>query len=473
MQARRIAQCARLACILVPAGLAMAFAATAGPPVHHASGLLRGSLVADRPVPIYAPDPEHPWNRVVHLLFTSPVSACVSRFYADGPGPVGPPDLDAAASDEARRAAIHEYYRRRFGGPCTPITRLEGGDTPELLLDRDVRFLLKPERFRRLTAALTAVTSTAEPAVPSLEARILFQHDLWSRFDALYALDGSRRGAATRDRRARLLDLLGRTIARLAPRPEELTALRSNWAEVVRAYPQAVPDAFAGDAGWRELLVSGARGEETTTHAATAGHRQAFRVLVRSPESAGGAACLERGFFRDQGEGPACVRWGRLLAPGSRVLLVESVLALASSGELVATPLVVGIQVRDVRPVEPGADGRFDLDDLPVQVLHATRQALAAHPRPSGGLQLLEADAPVPAGFVAFGRPPGSTLQPAATVCMTCHGLDGSSLMTPNRHDVRRIDVLRPDTPVAAERVIRAKRARPDYQALRRFFATP
>jgi len=214
MQARRIAQCARLACILVPAGLAMALAATAGPPVYQASGLLRGSLLADRPVPIYAPDPEHPWNQVVHLLFTSPVSACVSRFYADGPGPVAPPDLDAAASDEARRGAIHEYYRRRFGGRCTPITRLEGGDTPELLLDRDVRFLLKPERFRRLTAALTAVTSTAEPAVPSLEPRILFQHDLWSRFDALYALDGRLRGAATRDRRTRLLDLLGRTIAR-------------------------------------------------------------------------------------------------------------------------------------------------------------------------------------------------------------------------------------------------------------------
>jgi hypothetical protein len=42
--------------------------------------------------------------------------------------------------------------------------------------------------------------------------------------------------------------------------------------------------------------------------------------------------------------------------------------------------------------------------------------------------------------------------------------------MTPNRHDVRRVDVLRPDDPTAADRVLRAKRARTDYQALRRFF---
>jgi hypothetical protein len=58
-------------------------------------------------------------------------------------------------------------------------------------------------------------------------------------------------------------------------------------------------------------------------------------------------------------------------------------------------------------------------------------------------------------------------------VCMTCHLHDGSALMTPNRHDVRRIEVRRPDPAAAAERVIGAKRARADYQALRRYFATP
>jgi hypothetical protein len=456
--------------VLVPVALALAVAAGAGSPaVYHASGLRRGSLLADRPVPIYAADPAHPWNQVTHLLFTSRVAACVSPFYASGPAALAAPDL-SAASESARRTALHEFYARRFGGQCTRVIRLEGGDLPELLLDRDVRFLLEPERFRRLTAALTAAGSPSDGHAPSLEARVLFQHDLWGRFDALHALEGSLRDTGRRDRLARLLDLLGRTIARLAPRPEELAALPSNWPEIVRAYPDVVADVFADGAGWRQLVASGSRGDETTTHAATAGQRTVFRVFLRSPESLGGPACLERAFLRAPGDEPACVRWGRVLAPGSRVLLVESLLALAATGEPVATPLVTGIQGRDVRPVEPGANGRLDLDDLPVRVLHATRRALVAQPRAGGGLEPLPSDAPAPAGFVAFGRPVGSVILPVATVCMSCHDIDGSALMTPNRHDIRRIDVLPPDDPVPAERVLRAKRARPDYQALRRFF---
>jgi hypothetical protein len=85
-------------------------------------------------------------------------------------------------------------------------------------------------------------------------------------------------------------------------------------------------------------------------------------------------------------------------------------------------------------------------------------------------LQPLEADAPVPANFVAFGRPTGSVIMPAATVCMTCHGADGSALMTGNRHGIGQIDVFGPGDPVAADRVLRAKRSGPDYLALRRFF---
>jgi hypothetical protein len=461
---------AGLACVLVPAALAVGASAVATPPaVHHASGLRRGSLLADRPLPIYAADPAHPWNRALHLLFTSRVGACMSPFYAKGPAPIAAPDLPALGEAE-RRTALHDYFSRRFGGRCTRVVRLEGGDVPDLLRDRDVRFLLEPERFHRLTAALTAVASPTDGPAPSLEARVLFQHDLWGRFDALHALDGSLPDTARRERRDRLIDLLGRTIASLAPRPEELAALRSNWPEVVRAYPEAVLDVFAAGGEWRQLVASGARGDETTTHAVTAGQRAVFRVFLRSPEAAGGAACLERAFLRLPADEPACVRGGRLVAPGSRVLLVESLLALASSGEPVATPLVVGIQRRDVRAVEPGADGRLDLDDLPVQVLHATRHALVAQPRPGGGLHPLEADAPVPAGFVAFGRPRGSVMLPVATVCMSCHDVDGSALMTSNRHDIRRIDVLGPDDPAAAERVLRAKRARSDYEALRRFF---
>src|SRR5262245_204658 len=114
--------------LLVAVGLTVAVAAAGDSAAYHASGLLRGALVADRPLPIYAADPEHTWNRVTHLLFTASVPACVSRFYADGPAPVPPPTLDGGASEEARQAAIRGYYRQRFAGRCTRVTRLEGGD---------------------------------------------------------------------------------------------------------------------------------------------------------------------------------------------------------------------------------------------------------------------------------------------------------------------------------------------------------
>ena len=57
-------------------------------------------------------------------------------------------------------------------------------------------------------------------------------------------------------------------------------------------------------------------------------------------------------------------------------------------------------------------------------------------------------------------------------MCTTCHGLTGSNLMSTAFHDIASVSVLEPLNTVAQDRVIRAKRARPDYRALRKYLAS-
>ncbi|PYM11267.1 MAG: hypothetical protein DMD81_27370, partial [Candidatus Rokuibacteriota bacterium] len=58
-------------------------AAHASQAFYYPSGPLRGSLIHDRPVPIYAPDPTDPWNRIVHLLYTRKTRAMLPTYFQD------------------------------------------------------------------------------------------------------------------------------------------------------------------------------------------------------------------------------------------------------------------------------------------------------------------------------------------------------------------------------------------------------
>ena len=437
-----------------------------GPGPYHTSGLLRGGLVEDRPLPIYAPDPLDLWNRIHHLLFTSAVQACVSRYYESPRAAAAPPNLGAASDEGARLRAINDYYDRRFAVGCTKVIRLEGGDLPEFFFGGRSAFLLEEPRFGRVVGALEAFLAAPLPRDRGVEARVLFQQDLWNRFDALRPA-----GRAPQGRAARLAELLGRAIARLAPGEDALRQIRPNFPEVVRAYPQAGADLFAAATPWRELVPSFRGSDRTTAHAATVGHRRVFRVFLRIPEAAGGVPCLEAHLRGWPPSGPdPCPRWGHGIPHGSRAVLMESLLALSPAGEIVPVPIVLNIQIRDVRLPQPGPDGRLELENVPVQVLHGSRRDLAAAQRPAGGLEPLPPDTPVPAGFAAFGRPPESALAPVAIVCRTCHELDGSHLMVRAFHNLEAIHVLEPQNTVVQDRVIRAKRLSPDYQALKRFF---
>ena len=442
----------------------------------HTTGPLRGSLLRDQPVPIYSPDPQDPWNRIYHLLFTNTIDTEIPRYYQDPSTQPPQPNLPKGQSKEERYKAIGTYYSERFSSELTKVQRLEGGGLPEFFFTNEVKFLVQGSRYQKLINALRQRLKTAHQKKRSPEGHILFQQDLWNRFHALHWWSNRWKDRRAKVRAKRLLNLLGKWIARIALPQEELRAIRPNFNEVARNFPEVLdPALFSKNSPWRELVVLvNSRG--TTTHAATAGFRKVFRVFVRIPEEVGGTACLEayfRHYFETHKDPPElrCIRSGRVLADGSRALLVESLLTLSDKGEIVPVPVIVGVQSRAIRPLDPGKDGRFELEDLPFFVLHSSRKSLSSVDRQHGGLSPLEADAPIPRNGSAIRRYT-SPLVPSRHVCQLCHGVNGRSLMTTSVHFIRglRLLVLPPENTVEQDNVIQALKTRGTYPALKRFF---
>ena len=391
-----------------------------------------------------------------------------------------PPRVDGQTEEE-RLKTVASYLMKRFESGSIRVQRLEGGDIPDAFFADDVRFLLDEPRHSELVTVLTQ--ELGAPKTGSAEARLLFQHDLWNRFDALHKLMVDVKDEPAKARGRLLLTLLGKLIARHALRVQELATIRSNFADAARAYP-GILDAglFTSGSPWRELVPRLGSGEYTTVHSTTARFRRIFRVFVLAPEKLGGAACLEASFraYYERNEGSSsasetgCVRYGSALSYGSRALLVETAVALSDQGALVPVPIVFSVQLREIEPVTPGPQGQLGLEQLRFFVLHLARHELLARTESTGGLKALEADDPVPRFFAAFGRSSsGVSLVPMRLSCPNCHGLDGARLMTTNFHDVTGVHVLRPDNTLQQELVIRRKRADPAYQALKPFFAAP
>src|SRR5215470_10624511 len=307
--------------------------------VYHTEGPLVGSLRRDEPAPVYSADPRDSWNRLFHLLYARKLRA-----------QVGPPESSKT------------------------ISRLEGGDIPEFFFPPDAGYLVEEPRRSRLRAALEAEVSSPSLRGRTPEARILFQQDLWNRFDALHAL------AAKDSHAIPLARLVARLMAKVALTNDELSGMRPSFAEVNQERQDLLdPRLFEADSGWSELISyfderpgSGPAGG-TTMHARRAGWRIVFRRFVRVPPEAGGEACLREHVASTHGagkSGPAvegpCGRNG--LPSGTTALLLETPLALSAEGELHPVPLVLAAQVRVVRP---GGD---------FAVLHAPRLAVSASP---------------------------------------------------------------------------------------------
>ncbi len=401
--------------------------------VYHDDGPLRGSLRRNEPAPVYSTDPGDPWNRIFHLLYARKLHA-----------QVGPPE-----SSE---------------GPWRRIVRLEGGDLPEFFFPPDAAYLLEEPRRSRLRAVLETEISSPTLRGRTPEARILFQQDLWNRFDALHAL------AAKDSRAMRLARLLARLMARVALTKEELAGMRPSFAEAAHEQPDLLdPGLFEAGSPWSELVsyfdgVPGSEpGGETTLHARRAGWRLVFRRFVRVPPEAGGEACLREHLARTHGpaarssgpaEGPC--GWDGLPS-GTTALLLENPLALSAEGELHPVPMLVAAQVRVARP-----GGGF-------AVLHAPRLAVSASPRRLTLEPLGEQDL-IPQTSSVMPRSDGQLLVRVRQSCVLCHGPDGRKLGTSSLISPPRTEVLAPANTVEEDRVLRAKRESDSFRVLLRFF---
>ncbi len=387
-----------------------------------------GSLRRDEPAPVYSTDPRDPWNRIFHLLYARKLRAQVR---------------DAESSKT----------------PWRSITRLEGGDIPEFFFPPDARYLLEEPRRSRLRSALEAELSSATLRGRTAEARILFQQDLWNRFDALHAL-------AAKDAPAmQLARLLARLMAKVALTDAELEGMQPSFAQAAGERPDLLdPGLFAAGSGWRELVSyfegpgSGPAGG-TTIHARRAGWRLVFRRFVRVPPEAGGEACLREHLLttHEWTEGPCT---SNSLPPMTTALLLETPLALSAEGELHPIPLILAAQVRVVRP-----GGAF-------AILHAPRLAVSASPRRLS-LEALEEEDLIPQMSSASARSDGYPLVRVRQSCVLCHGPDGGTLGTAALQVRPRTELLATANTIEENRVLRAKRESESFRALLSYFRGP
>ena len=400
--------------------------------VYYTEGPLVGSLRRNEPAPVYSANPRDSWNRLFHLLYARNVRA-----------QVGSPDSSKA--------------------PWKSITRLEGGDIPEFFFPPDAGYLVEEPRRSRLRSALEVEVSSPSLRGRTPEARILFQQDLWNRFDALHAL------AAKDSRAIPLARLVARLMARVALTNDDLSGMRPSFAEAAQERQDLLdPRLFEAGSGWSELISYFDRrpGSEpaggTTMHARRAGWRIVFRRFVRVPPEAGGEACLREHVASTHGagkpgpavEGP-CGRNG--LPSGTTALLLETPLALSAEGELHPVPLVLAAQVRVASP-----GGAF-------AVLHAPRLAVSASPRRLTLERLGEQDL-IPQGSSVVARFDRQPLVRVGESCVLCHGPDGARLGTATLQLPPRTEVVAPANTVEADRVLRAKRESESFRALLRSF---
>jgi hypothetical protein len=348
-------------------------------------------------------------------------------------------------------------------GPRRSITRLEGGDLPEFFFSPRAEYLLEEPRQRRVRSALQAEISSPTLRGRTPEARILFQQDLWNRFDALHAL------GAKDSRAIPLARLVARLMAGVALTNDDLKGLQIGLAEVAQEQLDLIvePRLFEADSGWRELVSSFDPGTDsdpqTTMHARRAGWRLVFRRFLRVPPEAGGVGCLKEHVMTNQpaADGPAHSQNGpcatAALPSGTTALLLETALALSAEGDLHAVPLLLAAEVRVARP-----GGAFT-------IVHAPRLALAASPR-RVSLETLGEEDLIPQLGSVFPRSSGHPLVRMRQSCVLCHGSEGGLLGT-NSFVIRpRTEVLNPANTIEQDRVLRAKRESESFQALVKWF---
>ena len=437
---------------------------------YHKTGPLRGSLIKDSPAPVYSDNPKDNWNVIFHLLYTRKVEVPVSNYYYQNPKPV----IKAKEIENLKQwdtgDLLYLLRYRKFGGN-KKIQRIIGGDIPEFYMrDRDAGYLLESPRYEGLLDTLTKELNNPSIKNYNLIARILFQQDLWNRYDLLFNSDDI---ISSQLQAIELRKLLGQLIANIAPSDKELGQLESNFFETVQSIPGVEQNLYDDNTPWREALLKMGNlqiQQATSSHAEALGHRRVFRVFLKGPDDRTSADCLNKELNNQYEEIPKCVMWGSKLAYGSKAMLIETPLIITKSGALKHAPIVLNIQLRTPSPITVGDDGIYGFDDLPFSVFHASRASLIRQSAKDSTLGKLAPDHPAPRNFSAFTRDRYEQLVPLHNTCINCHMETGSSLMITQRHSFKGLEVIHPANDEMAKRVIDVKLGQKDFKSLLLYF---
>jgi hypothetical protein len=319
------------------------------------------------------------------------------------------------------------------------VVRFEGGDISTGLLRAPIESILDDD----VSSMLDRVASTRPTDNPV--AAVLLQNDLWERFDAL--------ATSKLPRASSVRGAIAHAMRALALPRETIRAIRPNADELATTYKDTLAGLRAAS-GWVEV-ASCASPEPAgmhTHHALGERHRVVVRILVA--------------FGGDGASGGGPLPMMDTVSPLTKLLLVESPLAIADDGELVEVPLIVRVEARVTlaTKTDPQALGElaFDLfDERRSQLIEANRR--------DGGLARVDSNALLPEGISVLPEL-GDRRFPMKATCVTCHDARGARLLVVRDHPNARLCAVAPDAARQAAWSIEQKRADEQFVALRTMF---
>ncbi len=434
----------------------LAYLLSAGSPQHQPSVIAQSvSPHQDVPQPIYSRNPNDPWNRIFSCLFSRHVEARLSDEF-----PEGAPFRELAPFD--LRVSTNLFDRMESGDRAIDPLYAPPADSPE-----GSRQILVEPRYSELTGALQE--ALREPTPRPAIARAMMQSDLWSAYDRLYwPLFPEDRNTELDRHKQVIAGLLGHFITKLALTPEEIQSLPDNYNEA--RFKDSLPDLFNQKSGWFEFQYIPHR-----MHDEAAGFRRVTRLFVKATRPP-----RDKKKFLSAFRGYPEKAYSQLDGVG---LLIQSLL-IDTSGNLSPTHLTTDVQIRLFTNTSEGAFARTDL-----QLAELSRRLMLREPA-WGGLAPEDENSPTymaAGGEYGFASPisvephdkyPSPVLVRQRTRCAFCHSPELTTLMSfnfarPPQSQPFPITIFDPASHQAADYVISRKLKRPEWQALRAYFASP
>ncbi|GEM_PF-1579324 len=438
-------------------------AAAAAQGWYYTEGPLRGSLKTTDPLPLYAPEAHHLWNRLFAVFYIRP-SELPSR--PDGP------------SDPSQ---LTEFDRKQRTGELRPgpvVKRIEGGDTMNLLAWPKTRYFSEPATFARANQLLDQFLEThGERLITDPLKRAFLQRDLWSVFDHLVNqnidrfgdLDLARRRAAVSNyeigpdelktddtagiqRREILCRKLALVIKRLALPSSSIDRLPDNYAAAIRsgrfsdndqldARRNYLPSGLLTEPNeWVEIdtspepLHTDKKEGQIDYVAYSIRGRSYYRIFWRFP---GGRAAIESYLKYLQEEG---VDWKktaqqgwialkpdvRQIPVGTETAVVEFLVVLDDQLRPAPTRVVESVRVSVYKNVDGTPDPETNTGRGLISRIYAGRRRLLFDGLAQGGIERLPDDAPTYTVLINGIQDWGISARQQTVVqsCLHCHMYD-------------------------------------------------